>query len=364
MYITSMRSWIISILSLTSAVISGVFAAESFEFPYGASDVSVVNTSHTEVLVWGDAAGNYQYRYSINILLAVKNKSSQKDVGVRFTNDSWTTYSEALATFTKPLDNGYELWTIPIERGIFSPSQGNREYEVAAFVSYNKEPRAWDPQNNYYIYQKATPKAPVALVGDIVSYDRVVRQIVLKGSVRTYSPNRAADYNIGGVVIRWTVNNWKTFEDFHAFPITGNDTWNYKIPVAIADPNLPNTVDYAIQYKTSAGPVWINNNGRNYSKKLRPTVSINYDSTSIKNVISGDANTVFYFSTDLTLGLGSARSDDAPYYPLTKSDSSNYRSFIIFSKLLENGPHTLDVSMNTEDGPEILKLSLPFDVKN
>ncbi|KAJ3216998.1 hypothetical protein HDU67_008643 [Dinochytrium kinnereticum] len=354
----------ISIIS--SAILLLVSAATStaaYDFPYGTSDVSVVNTSHTERLVFATKFGSKQFDYNFKVLLAVKNKAFEKEVGIRYTNDSWATYSEALATYTQPLDNDYELWTVSLYRGSFWSYEGDRENEVAGFVSYNKDGRVWDPRNNYYIYKNAVPQAPITFLRDSVSLDAASDQINLEGSVRTYSANRIADYQPGSLKIRWTINDWETFTDSPAVPTASNDTWSWKFPVTPAKTDLPISVSYAIQYKPSTISYWINNDSKNYQKKLRPTYTVNYNSTIFETPLTGIARVPFYFNTDLPLGVPKGRVDGGEF---SAFEPSFWLYYNINTTTLDSGvKHVLDVSVPAEEnGPEVFKLSLPFSVIN
>ncbi|KAJ3277262.1 hypothetical protein HDU76_010454, partial [Blyttiomyces sp. JEL0837] len=122
------------------------------QYSYGSSSVSIINTYHTETYLGGED-GFYDYDYSLQVDFAVKNVAFVKEVGIRFTNNSWSNYYEAQAHYNKTLDNGYELWTLFMDRGgIYNVDPASAaEYELAAYVSYNKAPRQWDPRNNYYI---------------------------------------------------------------------------------------------------------------------------------------------------------------------------------------------------------------------
>jgi hypothetical protein len=117
------------------------------EYPYGASDVSIIRSSHAEVY-----SSRYSFESTITVELAVKNKAFNKQVGIRFTNDSWSTMDEAFGSYKGRLDNiGYEVWTVTIKRGQRPAWTPTPEYEVAAFVSYNRAARVWDPKNNFFI---------------------------------------------------------------------------------------------------------------------------------------------------------------------------------------------------------------------
>ncbi|KAJ3289475.1 hypothetical protein HDU76_007530, partial [Blyttiomyces sp. JEL0837] len=122
------------------------------QYPYGSSSVSIINTYHTETYLDGED-GIYKYGFTFQVDFAVKNNAFVKEVGVRFTNNSWTNRYEAQAHYNTTLDNGYELWTWSVDRGAFWSYQpgAQAEYELAAYVSYNNGPREWDPRNNYYI---------------------------------------------------------------------------------------------------------------------------------------------------------------------------------------------------------------------
>ncbi|KAJ3216999.1 hypothetical protein HDU67_008644 [Dinochytrium kinnereticum] len=335
-------------------------AASPYEFPYGSSDISIISTSHAERFIYG-THGFSLYTANFTVLFAVKNKMYEKEVGIRFSNDSWVTHSEAFATFTKPLNNGYELWTLNVDRGSLYNNDLYREHVIAGFVSYKQGPRSWDPANNYYIYQKATPQTPVYFLEDSVGYDAASNHIVLKGSVRTFSANRNVDYKKGSLVIRWTVDNWATSTDFtDATPSASDDTWSWKVPVAPAKIPLPGVAAYAIEYKHSASSssFWLNNNSQNYQKRLNPLFDYYGDNDGIKGStgVTGINQLGFTLVTDLALGAPRARLDSQGNY--------TENQLLIESQKLVNGPHSFEVRAAVAGGPDIFSITVPFKVEN
>ncbi|KAJ3297813.1 hypothetical protein HDU76_006523 [Blyttiomyces sp. JEL0837] len=154
----------------------------SNQYPYGSSDVSIINIFDYEDSVMF-AAGDELAHLWYDVQFAVKNKAFVKDVGVRFTNDSWASYYEAPARYSSNLGGGYEMWNLTVSKnkivlwggykiGILTISssvlihstnkidRGNHwlfapgfhlQNELAAFVSFNHGPREWDPSNNYLV---------------------------------------------------------------------------------------------------------------------------------------------------------------------------------------------------------------------
>ncbi|KAI8853912.1 hypothetical protein BC829DRAFT_413506 [Chytridium lagenaria] len=334
-----------SFISLVAAVCAAV-GVSAFDYPYNVgSDVSVVSTSHNEVVLWG--------RYGRTLASVTL-------------NNSWSSNYETFATYNRSLDNGYELWNLQINAGQRWNFDPRPEFEIAGFVSYDKKPRVWDPLNNYYVYQKGTPAVPAVLLTDKVSYDTKASQIALSGSVRTYSRTRAADYKSGNLIVRWTTDDFKTYTDSPANPPTTkqDDTWSFNIPIAKAVANVPQFVKYAIQYKPTN--FWANNNNENFKKFLQPTYTVSGDRTGLTNeYLVPDATGVpsvnIQFYSDLPLGLAMGRVDAAEY---TAFNGIGNFSFTFNAYELADGNHTLDVTVPVENGPTIFKMTIPFTVKN
>ncbi|KAJ3116677.1 hypothetical protein HDU96_009028 [Phlyctochytrium bullatum] len=369
-------SWLRTAASLAIAALSltSVAAAQdAFEYPYGSQDVSVVATlDQRRSIVY--THGFALVDFNITVQLAVKNTAYVKDVGIRYTNASWTLFYEAPATYVKKLDDNYELWTVLLQRGAYwsNDFNFNPEYEIAAYVSYNKGVRSWDPLSNYYVYKKATAQNPVTWLGDSVSVSG--SQVLLQGSVRTFSANRAADYKAGNVIVRWSTDNWKTFTNSPAVPYAGNDTWSWSIPVSKADLSLAPNVTYAIQYKPASktpAEFWSNNQSRNYVKALRPTYSINDPQNVIGNSAATNSLTGLSLVTvsaysDLPLGYASARVDNDAFQVIdTAYDPTvDHKGFEIAAYKLADGPHTFEFKIPLLNGPDVLTGKVTFTVKN
>ncbi|KAJ3104402.1 hypothetical protein HDU97_009281 [Phlyctochytrium planicorne] len=344
----------------------GSFAApvssNTFAYPYGDSDVAVVNTSHQETFIYG-THGFYLYSYNVTVQLAVKNKAFNKVVGIRYTNSSWSDYYEAFATYTSKIDANYELWTLTIDRGNHYTSEPRPEYIVAGFASYNQGARVWDPRNDYYIYDRATQQQPLLLLngvdGTTVSYNTDSKKVELSGAVRTYTPNRAAFSKPNSVLVRWSIDNWKTFQDTPALP-SRFDLWSFTIPLTTPDLNLASNVQFAIQFKNSASSsYWLNNDNKNFAKTLKPTVSYtNLDKTPTLSGINYLSYSVF---SDLYLGTYKARIDGGEWKQFNSPENP---SFYIESQLLPNGKHTVDILVSLYNGPDVLSSSYTFLVDN
>ncbi|KAJ3399903.1 hypothetical protein HDV05_001456, partial [Chytridiales sp. JEL 0842] len=272
------------------------------EYPYGSSPISVVRTTRDEKTLTTVPGGTSYLNCSIVVEFAVKNLAFTKEVGVRYTNDSWKTYTEALASFDKVLDqNGYELWSLSIYRGIHSNREPITEYEMAAFVSYDNAPRVWDPNGNYFIFQKATALEPLTMVTDSIVYASS-SSINLQGSVRTYAFDKTKDTAAGSVQVRWTTDGWKSFKDTSLEFEAKSQSWKWNIEVGNLA-KMPLNVTYAIKYECTQGEFWLNQNYKNYQKSIQPLLAFDGDDNILtsnnQKPLTGLINVNVYYTSDL-----------------------------------------------------------------
>ncbi|KAJ3284988.1 hypothetical protein HDU76_008201, partial [Blyttiomyces sp. JEL0837] len=128
------------------------------QYPYGSSDISVVNSfTHEKQIFTADDISLSDYSFDVQIAVrhfAFKNNILQKDIRIRYTNDSGLNYYEAPAQYKGILDQvphsdydrGYDLWSVTIERGVywnFQP-EAKTQYEITAWASFNGGERVWD----------------------------------------------------------------------------------------------------------------------------------------------------------------------------------------------------------------------------
>ncbi|KAJ3273237.1 hypothetical protein HDU76_010829, partial [Blyttiomyces sp. JEL0837] len=286
--------------------------------------------------------------YYIDVQFAVKNKAYVKDVGVRITTDGGANYFEDLkAHFNATLGGEYELWTLNIDRGTYWTNDPitKEEYELAAYVSYNNGPRSYDPNNNYYVYHKATQQNPIVhLDGDNLVLDSKTNVISLTGSARAHAFDKKKDWANGAVQIHWSSDNWKTIQDTPAIPHPDTKTWTWNF--GIADPKLiPKNITYAIHYISSAGSFWDNNakgSEPNFTLDIAPYCSI--ESLPAKTTANTGLITVYagcyseYFN-DLS-SASEFRIDGNLFTSAGAADQYN-----INTTALANGEHTAEVRL-------------------
>ncbi|KAJ3104408.1 hypothetical protein HDU97_009287 [Phlyctochytrium planicorne] len=325
----------------------------AFEYPYGTSDVSIISTLSD----FKEIPGSRGYVGNINVVvnLAVRNKSFKKLVGVRYSNSSWASQYEAFGSYQGPLDNGFELWTVSIPRGQHVINEVNPEYELAGFASFDAAPREWDPQNNRFVYYKATPATPLASINDGLSYDNSTKMVILTGSARTYSANRAADYKSGNVVVRWTVDDWATSQDALASPPTDpkTDAWTWNIPVSGIDP-FAQYAEYKLVYK-GVSPEF----GLNYPFYKRVTTSY-YSSISNGTVLSENHEFTYVVYGDLPFAPAAGFLDGKPVNLVLYGNTYHY--FMDLEKI-SNGNHTLELAVGLQNGPLVHTEMINFVVE-
>ncbi|KAJ3104405.1 hypothetical protein HDU97_009284 [Phlyctochytrium planicorne] len=316
-----------------------------FAFPYGSSDVSVLQVGDER----GDGFGN------VTVALAVRNKAFQKSVGVRFTTDGWNTYSEAFGTYRSNLANGFELWglTIPtklIENAIIP------DHTLAAFTSYSQAPRVWDPKNNYYSYG-ATPANPLAVVGRYL--EAISGNVVFSGSLRTFSSNRALDYKAGAVVVRWSIDGGKTNE-FAVPPPSDSrdDTWSWKFLVANATAGpLPGILKYSFGYKSiTTDPSTIGLGVQILRKGFYQNLPQPYN---------GLVHIQYVADSAIPITIPSFRIDNGQKFWGEAPDGT---SVTINTSKLSNGNHTVTTEITLKDGtnrgPVVATETFSFTVEN
>ncbi|KAJ3210251.1 hypothetical protein HDU67_005444 [Dinochytrium kinnereticum] len=370
-----MRSRVVNlVLALTSLVVAVAVAAPiplvATEYPYGGSDVSIITTAHVETKLTNDSEW-YLFDSTITVTLAVRrfNATVKKDAGIRFTADGGLTFDEVAATFKEPLDRNYETWVATItRRNVFSGDE-QAEYEVSGFVSYNNQPRIFDPLGNYYIYkkndnlshvsrQKPTPTQPVVLVSDSLGFDPVANQVMIKGYARTYSKNRAQDYIVGRMMVRWTFDDGETFFDSPATPQAGNNSWTWSIPVASTLSALPERVNFELLYKPFGSLTSFNlSPPLTPTRMILPRYELTVNGVTLTNGISdlgtGRATGIMNFTitttTDLPLDPPQAKFDDAPFTTFGIPENA---AFTLDTSTLTNGVHTFTVRVPAAGGKE------------
>ncbi|KAJ3308911.1 hypothetical protein HDU76_003778 [Blyttiomyces sp. JEL0837] len=242
------------------------------QYPYGSSDVSIINTIDHQVVL-ATSYEDFLTDYSFDVQFAVKNKAFAKQVGVRYSNDSWAHQYEAFAQYNSNLDNGYELWSLTVDRGPFWNFEYDKvqaETEIAAFVAYNKGPRAWDPANNYYIRNKATQQNPIHFVDQALKTDANTGTISLTGYAHAFAFDKTKDFAPGAVQIHWSIDNWNTTHDTAAVYVPATKTWNWDFVIANVSAPFPYMVKYAIRYTCSQGSFWDNNSNNDYFRFVAP----------------------------------------------------------------------------------------------
>ncbi|KAI8817314.1 uncharacterized protein EV422DRAFT_542380 [Fimicolochytrium jonesii] len=247
------------------------------DYPYGSSDISVIGSTYfqTSEVVYH---GMYQRFYNFTATLAVRNKAFEKDVGVRWSDDNWQTSKEASAHYVANLDQpGFERWEVLAGQWstISYLPQGDPDPTFTAYASFAKGPRVWDPRPNYAIVHKATQNNPIAYISSTVEFiPSRSAAFYLKGSVRTYAFDKA-DEQANKLVVRWSVDGWKTSTDTPASTYNPTDkTFAFDFPVVNSTgAPVPDKVAFAIRYDTSKGTFWYNNEGKNIEAYI-PTPNV------------------------------------------------------------------------------------------
>ncbi|KAJ3404002.1 hypothetical protein HDV05_007409 [Chytridiales sp. JEL 0842] len=262
---------IFSTLLLAASTISA--SALELDYPFGDSDVSVVKTSFT------NSCDKFGCRTAIQGLLAVKNKSFKKNVGVRYSTDYWKTIKEIVASYKEPVEDGYELWSFAETVFHQYRSESSNEVEFAGFASYNDGPLIWDPRNNFFLRDKPTFETPIAISQPNTKID--LRQpspypIRFKGRLQTYNPTTDSSAQ-GNIEVQWSTDGWKTVKVEKALRSREANVYKFEGVVGENSPALPESLQYRVKYVDTVGKTFeLNNSNANYTLRIKPALAVDY----------------------------------------------------------------------------------------
>ena len=188
----------------------------------------------------------------------VANIAPTKDVVVYYSNND-TPWTIAHATFLASTCNNRETWRFAFT----NTTHGDRARLSTEFsVKYEADGRVFWDNNNRCNYHTDTggygePEL-IVLIGSNVFVDQfLIENGTFTG--RIIVKNLAQDK---AVKVRYTTDNWTTFNDLDAHFLTangGHDTWTFSTSV---DKNAK--VHFAVCYCVSGQTHWDNNFGQNY----------------------------------------------------------------------------------------------------
>lgn len=188
--------------------------------------------------------------------LSVRNDSANKEVGIVWSSDDWTTSHNVAAVYEGALGNGREQWGVDVRD--FFAGYSAPEVRFAAFVKMNGQ-TSWSPLRNHVIYQPVTVESPVRLLRSSVSFSASGGP-VLEGLVR------ALNVASRRVFIRYTVDEWATWREAEA-QVRGEE-FAFSIPLASAG----DRVVFAVALEAEGQRFWDNNQAANFSHRLAPTL--------------------------------------------------------------------------------------------
>ncbi|KAI8850739.1 hypothetical protein BC829DRAFT_148278 [Chytridium lagenaria] len=290
----------------------------NFDYPYGESDVSIVYSTVTEKFLYSQGVA-YAFDSELTVGLVVRANLTKKVVGIRFSNDTGATFDEVTAKFHQRIKGQeYEDWIATIYRGLRYSYDPPVEYEYNGFVTLDGGERIYDPYGKYYMFKKPTVAAPMVLLNDALEYDAASRQVLLNGTVRTYSNNKDKDYVKGKIIIRWSLDKWVTRQDTEAIPPTASsDTWTFKVPFSNTSTPLPESLNYVIRFRpaASSSSIFLSTIP---AKEVRPTYSYYGDDNAISEgrSINGIQPLVFTFSSGIEIGSPLYRINNDSFTPM------------------------------------------------
>lgn len=347
---------LLSLLALTAACDAPAGAAG--DAPEAAAPTSPVSDAVRAALLEGPVtvldsgnwsrvlacSGNCISEYSFWVDVAVRNDAYEKRVGILWTDSGWASVNTAYATYEGPLEGGYEKWGIDVIAG--QAWSAPREIEYAVFVAMNGA-TAWDPHNNYYVYNKVSPTAPVRRLSSEV-HTESGRGIVFTGRARVF--DLAFEKQ---VTVRYTTDGWATSADVDATWQTQDD-WTFRVEGLPTDP-LPAALEYAIRYQVAGSEYWDNNGGQNYRHTLEPAFQPGWMVFDLARPIAGVFALWSNFATDLPNEGMRVRLDGGAW--------SDGQAVTFTTADMADGPHVAAYKLLLPGGFEYVHES-PFVVEN
>ena len=245
-----------------------------FMLVFGISNTNVHAASNNVQLysakiipVYGDV--NIIESYYTTGYIYVKNIAPTKNVMVHFTYNG-VNWLDTLASYEKTLSDGTEVFKYKtFENPYYSTHQ--IEYNCTFAIKYEVNGETyWDNNNgkNYFLqYSTMDYNAPYVLSKSAVKLHRSkCDNFTFEGSmiVRNLSYDKE-------VFVRYTADNWKTYNDIPAIYSNkfDNDTekWNFMVHTTSSGTPFPygSHGEFAICYKANGIEYWDNNFGENYT---------------------------------------------------------------------------------------------------
>ncbi len=307
--------------------------------PLATGKVGVLDGALTSKVLGCSGLCVFQWGFWVD--LTVANEAFHKEVAVVWTQDGWRNPYTALAKFERRLPNGREQWgvDVPLGQGT-SPAP---EIEYAVYVRMNGA-TSWDPLNNHFLRDPVSPARPVRLLRSGLSYE-VSRGVVVSGDVRVL--NVAFEKR---VTVRYTTDGWASAQDAEARWVSGQD-WRFEVALGTPQP-LPDSVDFAVRFRSGGVDAWDNHGGDNYRLDVRPVFTAAFDASA---PFAGILSLSGSFRTDLPREGQSARLDGQPFQTLDA---------LTFTTLgLADGAHTAEFRFEAKGGYQELA-ARPFTVRN
>jgi len=276
--------------------------------------------------------------------IAVRNDAFHKQVGILWTNNGWATHQTAWAQYEEPLGDGWERWGVDVDLGQYTSRP--REVEFAVFATMSGV-TSWDPFNNYYVYDRVSPTAPVRRLTSEVHYEAGVGG-VLTGAVRVFDLAFEKE-----VTVRYTTDGWATSADVVA-TWKENEDWAFRVE-GLGTATLPEYVEFAVRYEVGGAEYWDNNGGQNYRHRMAPEFEPGGTYYDLSRPVSGILTLYGSFRTDLPIARLESRLDSGSWRPdrlLTFSTAD-----------LFDGAHEVTLRVTLEGGWQTSG-RIPFTVRN
>ena len=299
--------------------------------------ISVLGSGHWRTMQGCSAWCVWNERVWID--LKVRNDAYNKDVGILWTSNGWSTVNEAKAKYEGQLGGGFERWGIDLDLGTFSdPNPPPDELEYAAYAVMGGATH-WDQDNNHYIYNGVGPDRPARLLGSKAHYEEGVGAVV-EGTVRVFD----IAYH-KKVIVRYSTDDWASHDETAAQWSNGDD-WSFRIEGLGLDA-LPPHVDFGIRYEVGGKVYWENKDGENFRHKLQPVLNTNphpwYVPTYDESIpLAGLLRFMARAETEIPAEGFEHRVDGGPWQESLSASLSTWE--------LEDGEHTVEFRVTLEGG--------------
>ncbi|KAI9360002.1 hypothetical protein DFJ73DRAFT_93656 [Zopfochytrium polystomum] len=271
-----------------------------FAYPYGHDEVAVVNAQ--DMSFYNSHLKMYDMYFTVALVTRAKRNVQQ--VLVEFTVSDFSSSNVIPAQMIQTFGNGEFAYYFMTWRYGYLGFSGVPETQIRAFAVEKSGKRVADPNNDYWLIDHATQKAPLHLLSQTAYLDSA-RKVHITGSVRNLGFSQRYDFNKGTIKLNYTYDDWKTSKRTNLIVDLPSKTWSYDFVVGSLDGNILDRFKSVIEYYAS--------NGNTYtlpgvSSGLQPRLHISNDDGQVDAGVplDGEYRLEYNVDTIITLPLGNA----------------------------------------------------------